>query len=177
MSRIGKKPVPLPEGVKIARDGRMLSAVGAKGTLSLKLDDEVSINQENGQITVAPVNASRRARAMWGMQRQMIANMVKGVSEGFTAELEISGVGMRAQVQGKNLRFNLGVSHEVSYPMPEGITIAAPRPVALVISGADKQKVGQTAAEIRAFRPPEPYKGKGIRRAGEYVFRKEGKKK
>ncbi len=178
MSRIGKKPVPLPEGVKAALDGRRLSVSGPKGSLAMVLSPGIDVTQDAGGLAVAPQEGPGRAgSAAWGLQRSLIANMVAGVSKGFTRELEINGVGFRAQIQGKTLRLGLGFSHDVDYPIPEGIEIACPRPTLISVSGADRQKVGQTAAEIRAFRPPEPYKGKGVRYAGEYVFRKEGKKK
>jgi len=157
--------------------GQTISMKGPKGTLQLMLHDDVAAKMDKGAIQIEPRNDSKRARAMWGMSRSLMANIVAGVTQGFERRLEITGVGYRAAVQGKNLQLSLGYSHEVNYPIPEGITIATPRPVEIVITGIDKQKVGQVAAEIRGFRPPEPYKGKGIRYAGEYIFRKEGKKK
>lgn len=177
MSRIGKKPVTVPAGVTATIEGGQISVKGPKGTLSMPLVDDISYTVEDGAISVQPANDSKRARAFWGMQRTMVANLVTGVSEGFTKTLEITGVGYRAAVQGKNLRLQLGFSHDVDYPIPEGITIATPDATTVTITGSDKQKVGQVAAEIRRWRKPEPYKGKGIKYRGEYIFRKEGKKK
>jgi len=177
MSRIGKRAVAIPNGVTANVQGQTISMKGPKGTLQLMLHDDVAAKMDKGAIQIEPRNDSKRARAMWGMSRSLMANIVAGVTQGFERRLEITGVGYRAAVQGKNLQLSLGYSHEVNYPIPEGITIATPRPVEIVITGIDKQKVGQVAAEIRGFRPPEPYKGKGIRYAGEYIFRKEGKKK
>jgi len=177
MSRIGKRAVAIPTGVTANVQGQTISMKGPKGTLQLMLHDDVAAKMDKGAIQIEPRNDSKRARAMWGMSRSLMANIVAGVTQGFERRLEITGVGYRAAVQGKNLQLSLGYSHEVNYPIPEGITIATPRPVEIVITGIDKQKVGQVAAEIRGFRPPEPYKGKGIRYAGEYIFRKEGKKK
>jgi large subunit ribosomal protein L6 len=150
---------------------------GPKGALQVVLHDDVVATMDKGAIKVDPRSDSKRARAMWGTYRAQVANLVAGVKDGFERRLEITGVGYRAAVQGKNLQLQLGYSHDVIYPIPEGITIATPRPVEIVISGIDRQRVGQVAAEIRAFRPPEPYKGKGVKHAGEYIFRKEGKKK
>lgn len=177
MSRAGKQPIPLPDGVKATREGDAMLIKGKKGELRLSLVPEVKVEEKEDALHLVPADESRHARAMWGTQRANLANMVKGVSEGFVCDLELHGVGMRAQMKGKALHLSLGLSHEVVYPLPEGIEIATPSATAIKISGIDRQKVGQTAAEIRAFRPPEPYKGKGVRRAGEYVFRKEGKKK
>jgi len=177
MSRIGKKPVPVPSGVTADVAGQTISVKGPKGTLELMLHDDVAAKMEQGAVQIDPRNDSKRARAMWGTSRPLLANIMTGVSKGFERRLEITGVGYRAAVQGKNLQLLLGYSHEVNYPIPEGITIVTPRPVEIVISGIDKQKVGQVAAEIRDYRPPEPYKGKGVKYAGEYIFRKEGKKK
>ena len=177
MSRIGKRAVAIPTGVTANVQGQTISMKGPKGTLQLMLHDDVAAKMDKGAIQIEPRNDSKRARAMWGMSRSLMANIVPGVTQGFERRLEITGVGYRAAVQGKNLQLSLGYSHEVNYPIPEGITIATPRPVEIVITGIDKQKVGQVAAEIRGFRPPEPYKGKGVRYAGEYIFRKEGKKK
>lgn len=177
MSRIGKLPVTVPSGVTVSLDGRDVKVKGPKGELSMTLVQEVSARMDDGGVTVSPRDDSPRARAMWGMQRTLVNNMVQGVSEGFTRELEINGVGYRAQVQGETLQLQLGFSHDVNYPIPDGIEIACPKPTQVQISGRDKQQVGQVAAEIRAFRPPEPYKGKGVKYAGEYIFRKEGKKK
>jgi large subunit ribosomal protein L6 len=150
---------------------------GPKGALELVLHDDVAARLDGGAIRIDPRAETRRARAMWGLARSLVSNVVSGVTKGFERRLEISGVGYRAAVQGKNLQLLLGYSHEIVYPIPEGIAITTPRPVEIVVSGIDKQKVGQVAAEIRAFRPPEPYKGKGVKYAGEYIFRKEGKKK
>jgi large subunit ribosomal protein L6 len=177
MSRIGKNPIAIPDGVTVNIAGQEISAKGKLGEMKVVLVDEVEIEQGDSGITVAPRDQSKRARTMWGMSRTLISNVVTGVSEGFTKKLEIQGVGSRAAVQGKNLVLQLGYSHEITYPIPAGIKIACERPTAIAISGADCQQVGQIAAEIRSFRPPEPYKGKGVRYEGEYVRRKEGKKK
>jgi large subunit ribosomal protein L6 len=177
MSRIGKNPVAVPNGVTVSLEGRDVKVKGPKGELAMTLVEEVSANMGDDGITVTPRDESLRARAMWGMQRTLVANMVHGVSEGFTRDLEINGVGYRAQVQGNNLQLQLGYSHDVLYPIPDGIEIKCPRPTQIQVTGRDKQQVGQVAAEIRAFRPPEPYKGKGVKYADEYIFRKEGKKK
>lgn len=177
MSRIGKNPVPVPSGVQIDLQGQSLSVKGAKGQLAMTLVDEVEARFEDNSITVRPRDASRRARSMWGLQRTLVRNMVQGVSQGFTVNLEISGVGYRAAVQGANLTLQLGFSHDVVYPIPAGIEIKCERPTMIAISGADRQRVGQVAAEIRGFRRPEPYKGKGIKYAHEKIQRKEGKKK
>ncbi|UAK24429.1 50S ribosomal protein L6 [Sphingomonas nostoxanthinifaciens] len=177
MSRIGKRPVPVPTGVTANIDGRVLSVKGPKGTLTLDLADEVTYAVEEGAISVQPANDTRRARAFWGMQRTLVQNLIVGVTEGFTRQLLITGVGYRANVQGKNLKLQLGYSHDVDFAIPEGITIATPDQTTVNISGIDKQQVGQVAAEIRRWRKPEPYKGKGIKYAGEFIFRKEGKKK
>jgi large subunit ribosomal protein L6 len=178
MSRIGKRPVPVPAGVTANLEGSTLSVKGPKGTLSMSvMDDLVRTTVEDGQISVQPVNDSQRSRAAWGMQRTNVLNLVTGVTEGFTKVLEITGVGYRAAAQGKNLRLQLGYSHDVNYPVPEGIDVKTPDPNTVEISGIDKQKVGQVAAEIRRWRKPEPYKGKGIKYRGEFIFRKEGKKK
>ncbi len=177
MSRVGKNAVILPDGVKASVAGRELKLIGPKGELSLRLSDEVTMTEKDGQLVFAPANSSRRGRAFWGMQRALAANMATGVSTGFTRELEIRGVGYRAQMAGKTLKLNLGYSHDIDYPVPEGVEIACPKPTSITISGIDKQKIGQIAAEIRALRPPEPYKGKGVRHLNEYVFMKEGKKK
>nr|WP_047166119.1 50S ribosomal protein L6 [Sphingomonas sp. Y57] len=177
MSRIGKKPVVVPAGVTAAIEGKTLSVKGPKGTLSISLADEVSYAIEDGSISVQPVNETKRARSFWGMQRTLVQNLITGVTEGYSKTLQITGVGYRANVQGKNLKLQLGYSHDVDFAIPEGITIATPDQTTVQISGIDKQKVGQVAAEIRRWRKPEPYKGKGIKYAGEYIFRKEGKKK
>jgi large subunit ribosomal protein L6 len=177
MSRIGKKAVAVPGGVTANVQGQTVSVKGPKGALSLVLPDEVIAKMEKNAIKVDPRNDSKRARSQWGTSRTLVANLMAGVTKGFEERLEITGVGFRAAVQGKNLQLQLGYSHDVVYPIPDGITIATPRPVEIVITGMDRQKVGQVAAEIRDFRPPEPYKGKGVKYAGEYIFRKEGKKK
>ena len=177
MSRIGKKPVAVPTGVTANIEGRQLSVKGPKGTLTMQLADEVSYEVNDGGISVQPVNDTKRARSFWGMQRTLVQNLITGVTEGYTKQLLITGVGYRANVQGKNLKLQLGYSHDVDYAIPEGITIATPDQTTVNISGIDKQKVGQVAAEIRRWRKPEPYKGKGIKYAGEFIFRKEGKKK
>ena len=177
MSRVGKNPVAVPSGVNVAIAGQQVTAKGKEGELSLTLVAEVMANLEGDQIWVKPRDESMRARAMWGLSRSLVDNLVTGVATGFTVNLEIVGVGYRAAVQGKDLVLQLGYSHEVRYPIPQGIAIACERPTAIAVSGADKQRVGQVAAEIRAFRKPEPYKGKGIRYVDEYVQRKEGKKK
>jgi large subunit ribosomal protein L6 len=177
MSRIGKKPVPVPAGVTASLDGAEISVKGPKGTLSMPKADFVSYEITDGGIAVTPANDTKRARSFWGMQRTMVANLITGVTDGFTKQLLITGVGYRANVQGKNLKLQLGYSHDVDFAIPEGITIATPDQTTVNISGIDKQKVGQVAAEIRRWRKPEPYKGKGIKYAGEFIFRKEGKKK
>jgi large subunit ribosomal protein L6 len=177
MSRIGKKPVPIPAGVTANVEGQTVKVKGPKGALQLDLHGDVTAKMDNGAITVDPRNDTKRARAMWGTYRALLANLVTGVTKGFEQKLEINGVGYRAAVQGKNLQLALGYSHDVVYPIPQGITITTPRPVEIVITGIDRQQVGQVAAEIRDYRPPEPYKGKGIKRAGEFIFRKVGKKK
>jgi large subunit ribosomal protein L6 len=177
MSRIGKKPVPVPSGVTATINGQNIEVKGPKGTLSFVVNDLVLAEMTDDGIKVTPRVDSKPARAMWGMTRTMVENLVTGVSKGFEKKLEITGVGYRAQVQGKNLQLALGFSHDVVHPMPEGIDVACPKPTEIVISGIDKQRVGQVAAEIRDYRPPEPYKGKGVRYAGEYIVRKEGKKK
>jgi len=177
MSRIGSKPIEIPDGVDVTLAGEDVTIKGKKGQMSLRLVPEVTASQEDGSVVVKPRDDSKRARAMWGLQRSLVQNMVTGVSEGFTRELEIQGVGYRAAVQGQVLNLQLGFSHEIAYQIPEGIEIKCERPTAIAVSGMDKQKVGQVAAEIRGYRPPEPYKGKGVRYVDEYVFRKEGKKK
>jgi len=177
MSRIGKKAVPVPSGVTANIEGQTVKVKGPKGALQVVLHDDVEVKLESGAVKVDPRSETKRARAMWGTSRTLVANLITGVTKGFERKLEITGVGYRAAVQGKNLQLALGYSHDVIYPIPEGITIAAAKPTELVVSGIDRQKVGQVAAEIRGFRPPEPYKGKGVKYAGEYIFRKEGKKK
>lgn len=177
MSRIGKQPVPIPSGVTASVDGQLVAVKGPKGELSHVLVDEVIAKLDDGAIEVSPRDDTQAARAMWGMSRTLLANLVTGVTDGFTKKLEITGVGYRAAVQGSALQLQLGYSHDVAYPIPPGIQVQCPKPTEIVISGIDKQKVGQVAAEIRRFRPPEPYKGKGVRYAGEFILRKEGKKK
>jgi large subunit ribosomal protein L6 len=177
MSRIGKKPVAIPSGVTATIDGGQLSVKGPKGTLSLTLRDEISYSLDDGGILVKPANDSKQARAFWGMQRTLVQNLVTGVTDGFTKKLLITGVGYRANATGKKLKLQLGYSHDVDIDVPEGIEIKTPDQTTVEISGIDKQKVGQIAAEIRRWRKPEPYKGKGIKYDGEYIFRKEGKKK
>lgn|SRR5690606_3440348 len=177
MSRIGKKPVPVPQGVTASVEGQTVIAKGPKGELKFVVNEEVLVSMENGEIAVEPRDQSRTARSKWGMSRTQIANILTGVKEGFEKKLEISGVGYRAAMQGKDLQLALGFSHDVIYKAPEGITISVPKPTEITVSGIDKQQVGQVAAEIREFRSPEPYKGKGVRYAGEKIVRKEGKKK
>ncbi|MBX6327465.1 MAG: 50S ribosomal protein L6 [Pseudolabrys sp.] len=177
MSRIGKKAVVVPAGVTASVEGQTVKVKGPKGALQAVLADDVSVTMDKNAIKVEPRNATKRARALWGTSRTQIANLVAGVTKGFEERLEINGVGYRAAVQGKQLNLQLGHSHDINYPIPQGIAIATPRPTEIVISGIDKQQVGQVAAEIRSFRPPEPYKGKGVKYADEYIFRKEGKKK
>jgi large subunit ribosomal protein L6 len=177
MSRIGKKPVPIPSGVTANVEGQTVMMKGPKGALAVVLPDDVAVKMDKGAIKVDPRAETKRALSMWGTSRTLVANLVAGVTKGFEDKLDITGVGYRASVQGKNLQIALGYSHDVIYPIPEGIAIVTPKPTEIVITGIDKQKVGQVAAEIRGFRPPEPYKGKGVRYSGEYIFRKEGKKK
>jgi large subunit ribosomal protein L6 len=178
MSRIGKKPIAVPGGVTASVESGTLTVKGPKGTLAMKLlDDLVKYEIAEGEIRVSPLTESQRSRAAWGMQRTNVQNLVTGVTEGFSKVLEINGVGYRAQAQGKNLRLQLGYSHDVNFPVPEGVDVKTPDQNTVEISGIDKQKVGQVAAEIRRWRKPEPYKGKGIKYRGEYIFRKEGKKK
>ena len=177
MSRIGKKPIEIAKGVTATVNGQEVAVKGPKGELKLTLVDDVTVSQGEGGITVAPREDTQRARAMWGLSRTLVQNLMTGVSEGFTKTLEINGVGYRAALQGKKLQLNLGFSHEVLYDIPEGIEVKVAKPTEISISGIDKQKVGQVAAEIRSYREPEPYKGKGVKYAGEFIFRKEGKKK
>lgn len=177
MSRIGKRPVPIPDGVTATVDGQTVTAKGPKGELKFVVNDEVLVKLEDGAIAVDPRDQSQVARAKWGMSRTQIANIVNGVKGGFEKKLEINGVGYRAAMQGKRLQLALGYSHEVVYDPPEGITITVTKPTEVVVSGIDKQVVGQAAAEIRGFRSPEPYKGKGVKYADERIIRKEGKKK
>ena len=177
MSRIGKKPVIVPEGVTATLDGQTVTAKGPKGELHFVVNDEVLVKLEDGEVKVDPRDQSKEARSKWGLSRTMIENIMTGVKDGFEKKLEINGVGYRAAMQGKDVQLSLGFSHEVIYRVPEGVTVACPKPTELVVSGIDKQKVGQVAAEIRSYRPPEPYKGKGVKYADETIFRKEGKKK
>ena len=177
MSRIGKRPVPLPQGVTATTEGQILTVKGPKGQLALQMRDEIAYEIGDDGIVVKPANETKQARAFWGMQRTLVDNLVTGVTEGFTKVLEITGVGYRAAAQGRNLRLQLGYSHDVNYALPEGVDVKTPDPNTVEISGIDKQAVGQVAAEIRRWRKPEPYKGKGIKYRGEYIFRKEGKKK
>jgi large subunit ribosomal protein L6 len=177
MSRIGKKPVVIPAGVTAKVDGQLVSVKGAKGQLEFLVPDDVSVTQQDNAIKVDPRNDTKRARALWGTSRARVNNLVVGVTTGFEKKLEITGVGYRAAVQGKVLQLALGYSHDVNYPIPAGIAIVTPKPTEITITGIDKQQVGQGAAEIRAIRGPEPYKGKGVKYANEFIFRKEGKKK
>jgi large subunit ribosomal protein L6 len=177
MSRIGKHPVKLPKGVTAKVDGQRVAVKGPKGELSFTASDDIALTLDGDGVAVAPRSESRTAAALWGMSRTMIQNLVEGVTKGFEEKLEISGVGFRATLAGKTLTLTVGYSHEIVYPVPDGITIVVPKPTEIVITGADRQRVGQTAAEIRAYRKPEPYQGKGIKYAGEYILRKEGKKK
>jgi large subunit ribosomal protein L6 len=177
MSRIGKKPVPLPKGVTATVEGQQVSVKGPKGELSLKLIDDVTVKMGDEGIEVAPRDDSKRARSMWGMSRSLVQNLVVGVSNGFSKTLEISGVGYRAAMKGKELQLQLGYSHDILYPIPDGISIVVPKPTEITVSGIRREQVGQVAAEIRRYRGPEPYKGKGVKYAGEFIFRKEGKKK
>ena len=177
MSRIGKNPVAIPSGVQVELSGETLTAKGRLGALSVALTNEVTATVADGQVTIAPKDESKRARAMWGTYRALVAKLVTGVTKGYEKKLDITGVGYRAAVQGKNLNLQLGFSHDINYPIPSDVKIACERPTAITITGADRQRVGQVAAEIRGFRPPEPYKGKGIKYADEVIRRKEGKKK
>ena len=177
MSRIGKKPVELPSGVTASVSGQTVEVKGPKGTRSFKATDDVTLSVEGNVVTVTPRGKSKRARQQWGMSRTMGANLATGVSEGFKKELELSGVGYRAQMQGNILKLSLGYSHDVNFEVPEGVTVTSAKPTEILVEGIDEQQVGQVAANIRAWRKPEPYKGKGIKYKGEYIFRKEGKKK
>lgn len=177
MSRVGKKPVTVPSGVTASVDGQMVKVKGSKGELSFVVPDAVSVVLENGAVKVDPRSQTKVARSMWGLSRAMVQSIVDGVSKGFEKKLEITGVGYKAAVQGKVLKLSLGYSHDIDYEIPAGISVVTPKPTEIVVSGIDKQKVGQTAAEIREFRGPEPYKGKGVKYANEFIFRKEGKKK
>ena len=177
MSRVGKKPVAVPSGVQANVEGQTVKVKGPKGALQAVLPDEVTAKVDAGAVKVDIRTDTIRSRAMWGLSRSLVANLMTGVTKGFEKRLEITGVGYRAAVQGKNLHLQLGYSHEINYAIPEGIAIVTPRPTEIVVTGIDRQMVGQVAAEIRRYRSPEPYKGKGVRYAGEYIFRKEGKKK
>jgi large subunit ribosomal protein L6 len=177
MSRIGKRPVDLPSGVEASVSGQTVSVKGPKGQRSFTATDDVTIKVEGNVVSVEPRGKSKRARQQWGMSRTRIGNLVIGVTDGFKKELEINGVGYRAAMEGKNLKLNLGLSHDVVYEVPEGVTVSAPKQTEIIVEGNDEQQVGQVAAEIRAWRKPEPYKGKGIKYKDEYIFRKEGKKK
>lgn len=177
MSRIGKKPVPVPSGVTATINGQDVIVKGPKGELSFVVHDIVSVEMTDDGIRLDPRNQTKAARSMWGMSRTMVANLIAGVTVGFVKQLAITGVGYRAQVQGKTLNLALGFSHDVKFDIPEGVEIKCPKPTEIVINGIDKQQIGQVAANIREYRPPEPYKGKGIRYADEFIVRKEGKKK
>ena len=177
MSRIGKKPIPVPKNVTATVDGQTVTVKGPKGQLSLTLVDDVEVKLEEGAVVVRPRTDTKRARSMWGMSRSLVENVVHGTTTGFSRTLEITGVGYRAAMEGKSLKLQLGYSHDVLYPVPDGISIVVPKPTEITITGIEKDKVGQVAAEIRGFRGPEPYKGKGIRYQGEFIQRKEGKKK
>ena len=177
MSRVGKKPVAVPSGVTATVDGQTVKMKGPKGQLQFVVHDDVEVKLENGQVKVKPRAETNRARALYGTARAQVANLVEGVTKGFEKKLEITGVGYRAAMQGKNLQLALGYSHDVIYAIPEGITITVPKPTEITVTGSDIQRVGQVAAEIRSYRPPEPYKGKGVKYVGEFIFHKEGKKK
>jgi large subunit ribosomal protein L6 len=177
MSRIGNKAVAVPTGVTANVEGQTVKVKGPKGALQLVLHDDVVVTMDKGSFKIEPRGESKRARSLWGTSRTLVANLINGVTKGFEERLEINGVGYRAAVQGKSLNLQLGFSHDVNFKIPEGIAIATPKPTEIIITGVDKQKVGQVAAEIRGYRPPEPYKGKGVKYVGEYIFRKEGKKK
>ena len=177
MSRIGKKPVALPSGVSAAMSGQTIEVKGPKGSRSFTASDDVTMIIDEGSVSVTPRGNSKRARQQWGMSRTMVANLVTGVTAGFKKELEIKGVGYRAQLQGKVLKLNLGLSHDVNFQVPDGVTVTVPKHTEIIVEGEDQQLVGQVAANIREWRRPEPYKGKGIMYKGEYIFRKEGKKK
>ncbi|MCJ2079915.1 50S ribosomal protein L6 [Methylobacterium sp. J-090] len=177
MSRVGKKPVPVPSGVTATVTGQTVTMKGSKGELQYVVPSVVDVKFEDGAVSVQPRNQTKQARSLWGTSRAQVANLVEGVSKGFEKKLEITGVGYRAAMAGKALKLSLGYSHDVEYEIPAGITIAVPKPTEIVVSGIDRQVVGQVAAEIREYRSPEPYKGKGVKYAGEFIFRKEGKKK
>ena len=177
MSRIGKKPVVIRDGVQVAIEGQTVTAKGPKGELCVVLVGEVTVNMTDKGVSVQPIGTSKRAHSMWGLSRTLVDNIVTGVSDGFEKRLEINGIGYRAKLEGRKLQLLLGFSHDVEFLIPEGIEVQCPKPTEIVVSGIDKQKVGQVAAKIRGYRPPEPYKGKGVKYADEYIFRKEGKKK
>jgi large subunit ribosomal protein L6 len=177
MSRIGNKAVTVPSGVTANVEGQTVKVKGPKGAMQVVLSDDVVVTMDKGSVKLEPRGDGKRARSLWGTSRTLVANLVSGVTKGFEERLEITGVGYRAAVQGKSLNLQLGFSHDVNFAIPEGITIVTPKPTEIVVTGIDKQKVGHVAAEIRGYRPPEPYKGKGVKYAGEYIFRKEGKKK
>jgi large subunit ribosomal protein L6 len=177
MSRIGNKAIAIPSGVTANVEGQTVKIKGPKGAMQVVLHDDVTAKMDKSTVKLEPRSESKRARSMWGTSRTLVANLIAGVTKGFEERLEITGVGYRAAVQGRSLNLQLGFSHDVNFPIPEGITIATPKPTEIVVTGMDKQKVGHVAAEIRGFRPPEPYKGKGVKYVGEYIFRKEGKKK
>jgi large subunit ribosomal protein L6 len=177
MSRIGKKPVAIPAGVTAKLEGQLIAVKGAKGELKFTAPEEVAVTIENNEVHVTPRGEDKRSRAMWGTARAQVNNLIVGVTKGFEKKLEINGVGYKAAVAGKNLQLSLGYSHDVLYPVPAGVAITTPKPTEITVVGIDKRQVGQVAAEIRAFRGPEPYKGKGVKYAGEFIFRKEGKKK
>ena len=177
MSRIGKKAVQIPAGVEANLNEGILTIKGPKGSLNMSFVNEVDVKLENGEVSVMPRGESKRARSMWGMQRTLVSNLVEGVTNGFSKTLELNGVGYRAQMQGRNVNLQLGYSHDILYEVAEGVEVNCPNQTTIIVSGIDKQKVGQVAAEIREFRKPEPYKGKGVKYSDEYIFRKEGKKK
>ena len=177
MSRVGKKPVPVPAGVTATVNGQTVTMKGTKGELTFVVPSLVNVALEDGAVSVQPVNQTKQARSLWGTSRAQVANLVEGVSKGFEKKLEITGVGYRAAMAGKAVKLSLGYSHDIEYEIPAGITIVTPKPTEIVITGIDRQRVGQVAAEIREYRGPEPYKGKGVKYAGEFIFRKEGKKK
>ncbi|MDC0148189.1 50S ribosomal protein L6 [Alphaproteobacteria bacterium] len=177
MSRIGKKPVNVPNGVEISLDGQHIAVKGPKGELTATLSDHVTVAQDDEGVKIKPLNSSQTARSFWGLSRALVQNLVVGVSDGFNRKLILQGVGYRASVQGNKLKLALGFSHDVDFSVPDGILVECPSQTEIIVSGIDKQKVGQVASEIRSYRPPEPYKGKGVRYDGEFVFRKEGKKK
>ena len=177
MSRVGKKEIVIPEGVEVHVSDAMVAVKGPKGELTAQLHEQVAVETKEQHIIVTPRQENQEARSLWGLTRSLINNLIVGVTEGFEKKLELNGVGYRAQLQGKTLKLSLGFSHDINFALPEGVEVAVPSPTEITVSGIDKQKVGQVAAEIRSYRTPEPYKGKGVRYEGEYVFRKEGKKK